>query len=86
MAKKIRKVAAKFSKNNREVAEKTITLILGAVALIAALAWNETIKAIFDKFIQPGDELIGKLFYALIVTVIFVILSINLQRVISKKK
>ena len=69
----------------KEVAEKTITLILGAIGFIAALAWNDAIKVIFDDFIQPGDAILGKILYALLITVIFVLLSINLSKIISKK-
>ncbi len=81
-----KKTAVKFNATRKEISEKTITLILGAVGFIAALAWNDTIKMIFDKFIQPGDAILGKILYALLITVIFVLLSINLSRVISKKK
>jgi uncharacterized membrane protein YidH (DUF202 family) len=86
MKKKAKKSPKKINPLKREVAEKTITLILGAIGFIAALAWNDTIKAIFDQFIQPGDALIGKILYAALITIIFVLFSINLSRLISKKE
>ncbi|MCK9597353.1 MAG: DUF5654 family protein [Candidatus Paceibacterota bacterium] len=85
MKKSRKKVSKKGNPFKKEVAEKTITLILGAIGFIAALAWNDAIRTIFDEFIQPGDAILGKLLYALLVTVIFVLLSINLSRIISKK-
>jgi len=90
MPKKIqqarKKIHAKFSETSREMAEKTTTLILGAISLVAAFAWNEAIKAILDKFIQPGNEFLGKIIYALVITFIFVLISLYLVSVIKKKK
>jgi len=85
MKKTKKRMVKKSNLLKKEVAEKTITLILGAIGFIAALAWNDAIKVIFDDFIQPGDAILGKILYALLITVIFVLLSINLSKIISKK-
>jgi len=74
-----------IEKTRREFEEKTITLILGGFGLVAALAWNEAIKSLFETFFKKNSELIGKFVYAIIVTVVVVIISIRLQK-ISKKR
>ncbi|MBU3918797.1 hypothetical protein KKC63_02730 [Patescibacteria group bacterium] len=61
-----------------------MTLILGGFALVAALAWNEAIKSLFEQMLKNSGTLIGKFAYALLVTLIVVIVSMQLQR-ISKK-
>lgn len=70
----------------REFTEKTITLILGGFGLVAALAWNEAIKSLFETFFKKSNELIGKFIYAVIVTVIIVVVSMRLKRISEKKE
>jgi len=70
----------------REFTEKTITLILGGFGLVAALAWNEAIKSLFETFFKKNNELIGKFIYAIIVTVIIVLVSMRLKKIAGKKE
>ena len=80
----MKKVVHKIKKTQQAVQEKVITLILGAFALVAALAWNEAIKSLFEEILKTGAGLIGKFAYAIVVTIIVVIITIQLKRV-SKK-
>jgi len=71
----------------REVREKTIGYILAALGLVAGLAWNEAIKGSIDLiFPNSGNGLFVKLFYAIIVTLIVVIISMYLGSLIRKKE
>jgi len=70
----------------REFKKKTITLILGGFGLVAALAWNEAIKSLFETLFPKENELIGKFIYAAIITVIVVIISLQLKKISEKKK
>ena len=81
----MRRTVKEIKKAQRAAQEKTITLILGGFALVAALAWNEAIKSLFEQLLKSSGTLIGKFIYALLVTLIVVIVSIQLQR-ISKKQ
>ena len=83
--KKVRPLE-EIKKTEREFREKTITLILGGFGLVAALAWNEAIKSLFETFFEKSNELIGKFIYAIIVTVVVVIVSIKLKKVSEKKE
>lgn len=64
----------------RAIREKIITLMLGAFGLVAALAWNEAIKSLFDTVFKKQGSLIGKFLYAISVTTIIVLISLRLQR------
>lgn len=75
-----------IKKTEREFREKTITLILGGFGLVAALAWNEAIKSLFETFFKKNNELIGKFLYAMIVTVIIVVVSMRLKKIAEKKE
>jgi len=55
---------------------KTMTqLATAAFGFVAALAWNEAVKAAIDKFIEPGGGLRSKIYYAIVVTVIAVVVT-----------
>jgi drug/metabolite transporter (DMT)-like permease len=69
-----------------EVIEKVAALITAAFGLVAALAWNEAIKAIVNKYLGAGSDILGFLAYAVIVTIIAVIVTIWIARVAEKAK
>lgn len=69
----------------REVRQKTMDLILAAFGFVAGLAWNEAIKAIIEQmFPQHNDSVWAKLTYALLVTLLVVIVSAYFVRSASK--
>ena len=84
---KIKKIKSlkEVEETKRAFTEKTITLILGGFGLVAALAWNEAIKSLFEIFFEKSNELIGKFIYAIIVTAIVVVISMRLKKVSEKK-
>jgi hypothetical protein len=59
-----------------EIMDKLADLITTAFGLIAALAWNGAIQAIFKNIFGTAEGLLPMLFYALIVTVIAVVVTI----------
>jgi uncharacterized membrane protein YidH (DUF202 family) len=72
-----------------EVVEKLATLITAAFGLVAALAWNDTIKAIFQNYYGEASSVPAMLTYAIIVTIVAVIATIKIARLeekISKKE
>lgn len=68
----------------REVKEKTITLVLAGFGLVAALAWNDAVQTMFRVFFPKSDGVIGKFVYAVLVTIIVVILSLQLKKIAEK--
>jgi len=81
-----KKIKNEIEETKREFKEKTITLILGGFGLVAALAWNEAIKTLFETFFPKESALIGKFIYAIIVTIIVALVSSQLTKITQKKE
>ena len=60
----------------KDVIEKLAALITAAFGLVAALAWNGAIQAIFKQIFGTADNLIAMIIYAVVVTIIAVIAAI----------
>lgn len=69
-----------------EILDKIAALIAAAFGLVAALAWNEAIKAMFKEIFGTSDQLGAMLAYAIVVTIVAVILTIFVARAASKAK
>jgi len=72
----------------RELLQQLLTLATSAFGLVAALAWNETIQEFVRQFIEPaipGSGLVSRLIYALLVTLLAVLITYQLSRFASKK-
>ncbi|MGV8143905.1 MAG: DUF5654 family protein [Methanothermobacter sp.] len=67
-----------------QVLQTIATLITTAFGLIAALAWNEAIKAIITQYFATDNGIMGLLIYAVLITIIAVIATIVIARVIAK--
>ena len=59
-------------------------LITAAFGLIAALAWNEAIKAAVGMFFETDGEIWGLLIYAILVTILAVIMTVWISRNVKK--
>lgn len=79
-------------KNNRfifhkELLQQLVTLSTSAFGLAAALAWNDTIQQAVKDFIEPtipGSGILSRFIYAVLVTVLGVIITFQLSRLASK--
>ncbi len=72
-------------KNSTRVLVQTmITLASASLGLVAALAWNEAIKATIKKVFETDDNLAGLYTYAVIATVIAVVVLVILARIASR--
>ena len=70
----------------QEVLDKIAALITAAFGLVAALAWNDAIKAIFKEVFGTADAVGPMLIYAIMVTIIAVILTIIVARAAANAK
>ena len=70
----------------QEILDKMAALITAAFGLVAALAWNDTIKLIFKEIFGSASAIGPMLLYAIIVTIIAVILTIIVARASSRIK
>ena len=71
-----------------EVLVKMTDLAVAGFGLVAALAWNEAIQAIFNKFLPKDSNggLMAQVLYAILVTIIVVLVIIKLGKMTNKAK
>lgn len=73
------------SKSTGTIMVETIaSLITAAFALVAALAWNEAIKALIAELFETSNDLVGMMVYAILVTVLAVIATVWIGKVLIK--
>ena len=70
-----------------EVFDKINKLAAAGLGLVAALAWNDAIKALFEViFPQPDQNIWAQFIYAVIITLIVVLITVYLARYLRKIK
>lgn len=71
-----------------QVAKQMVTLATSGFGLVAALAWNNVIRDFVDmyitKWLPSGSGLLSLFIYAIVVTVIAVIVTTNLTRTVER--
>jgi len=70
----------------KEVIEKIAVLITTAFGLVAALAWNGAIQAIFKEVFGDAEGMGPMLTYAIIVTIIAVVATMWIAKIAESKK
>jgi len=86
MGKRLNKFKEEQKKVRQEAKKQILGYITAALGLVAGLAWNEAIKALIQTFIPVnGNDLFAKLLYAVIVTIIIVIVSMYLVKMLKKE-
>jgi hypothetical protein len=68
----------------KTVMKTIITLVTTAFGLVAGLAWNDAIQKLIETLVGSGDALSGLFIYAIVVTIIAVVVTILLARVAAK--
>lgn len=70
----------------KEIRERTVGYVLAAFSFVAGLAWNEAVKSLIDLFPHTINNVLMKFIYAVTVTVIIVIITVYLARLIEEKE
>lgn len=68
----------------KEVVEKVAALVTAAFGLIAALAWNTAIQEIFRIIFGDQSGVLAMIFYAVVVTIIAIVVTILVGRAAAK--
>ena len=68
----------------KTVMKTIITLVTTAFGLVAGLAWNDAIQKLIESVMGAVDALSGLFIYAIVVTIIAVVVTILLARVAAK--
>lgn len=69
--------------NPKVFIQTMITLASASLGLVAALAWNDAIKATL-QLIGLGDDLAGRYAYAILATIIAIVVLTVLSKLASK--
>jgi membrane protein YdbS with pleckstrin-like domain len=69
-----------------EVVEKISSLVTAAFGLVAALAWNGAIQAIFKQVFGTAEGMVSMLVYAMVVTIIAVLVTVWIGKAAEKSK
>ena len=72
------------SEISKMIMETMLTLITTAFAFVAGLAWNEAIQKLIGEFYTAGGAVTGLLIYAVIVTIVAVVVTVLLARIAGK--
>jgi hypothetical protein len=68
----------------RVVLQTMITLAAASLGLVAALAWNEAIKALIKRVLGEDDSLAGLFTYAILATLVAVVVLLILGRAAAR--
>lgn len=79
-------MSAKSDEFKVQLLETFASLITAAFGLVAALAWNDTIKAVIKEVFGTEDDMVGMLVYAVVVTIIAVVMTLLISKSLSKAK
>ncbi|MFA5926068.1 MAG: DUF5654 family protein [Parcubacteria group bacterium] len=68
--------------------EKIVTLMTGAMGLVAALAWNDAIRKLFERVFgtQGSGDITAMFIYAAVVTTAVVFITYRLTKIVEKVK
>ena len=70
----------------KDVLEKIAALLTAAFGLVAALAWNGAIQAIFKQVFGTADSIGAMIAYAIVVTIIAIWVTIKIGKALEKAK
>ena len=68
----------------RMFVQTMITLASASLGLIAALAWNEAIRATLRRVLGEDDSLVGLYTYAILATVLAIVVLLALARLAAR--
>jgi len=70
--------------NRSAYLQTMISLASAAFGVVAALAWNGAITALVKQIFGTGGEIISLFIYAIVITVIAVIVMVNLAQLAER--
>jgi uncharacterized membrane protein YjjP (DUF1212 family) len=80
----IGRVGRTTSRYSREFVATVISLLTTALGVVAALAWNTALTALFTAYLGKGARVAALFLYAVVITVIGVFVIISLGRLATR--
>ena len=69
---------------HKEILKTISVLMTTAFAFVAGSAWNDAIQSLLNEFIQQGSAVSAMIIYAVIVTIIAVVVTVFIGRLVGK--
>ena len=79
-------IECKNSKPSYVFGSAVITIVIGALTFITALAWNSYVQQTFEEYSSTTEELRAKLSYAFLVTAIAIVLGFLIMYYVEGSK
>lgn len=83
-------MASEKKKFHKELIRQMVVLSTAGFGLVAALAWNEAIQSFVNsyvvKYIAPGSGVLSRFIYAIIITLIAVLVTYQLSRLSDREE
>lgn len=77
-------------KLRHELLKQLVVLSTSGFGLVAALAWNEAIQSFvaeyIDKYISVGSGIVSRFIYAILITVVAVLVTYQLTRIVGEEE
>ena len=89
MKEKVESIVKNVSELNMEIKKKIAGYVTAGFGLVAGFAWNDAIRTFIEEFFPKSQNtIIAKFVYAVAITVVLVVISIYLVRIlrINEKK
>jgi hypothetical protein len=81
------KIKKEVSGVKEEIRNKTVGYIVTALGLVAGLAWNDAVKSAIEHFFPlEQNGLKAKFIYAVIITLVVVLISVYLVKILTGDK
>lgn len=88
MPRPIHKIKQNVAEVKKEALKQMLALATSAFGLVAALAWNALIQEVVSTYIKPliggASGIVSLLIYAILVTVLAVVVTYNLSKLARK--
>lgn len=82
----IEKIRNEGKEIKAQVRQQTLSYVVAALSLVAGLAWNDFIKKLIDVFFPlKKDSLWVGLLYAVAITLIVVVITVYLTKILKPK-
>lgn len=62
-------------KMGRKFIEQMVTLFTAAIGVMAALAWNDAVQALFNSYFPQGEGIKERFVFAILITAIAVLIT-----------
>lgn len=69
-----------------EITAQLLALATSALGLVAALAWNDAVQAVFKEYFPAASGIAAKFVYATLLSLGIIVLTINLTRLANLAK